>query len=213
MPIVPMYNQAGQQVGSHDLPDRIFGLTVKPELVAQAVLTQQANARTAIAHTKTRGEVRGGGKKPWRQKGTGRARHGSIRSPLWKGGGVTFGPRNTRNFSLKMNKKARQKALYMALSDKVAANRLIVIDSLELPAIKTKAFIAVMKKLPLQPSTLVILPAADERLVKSCRNIPNVTTIRGDSLNVVDVMKHESILLPRPAVEVIDKTYRTVTNR
>ncbi|MBI5404939.1 MAG: 50S ribosomal protein L4 [Candidatus Kerfeldbacteria bacterium] len=207
MPSVKLYNLEGAAAGTTELPDRIFGVKVKSDVVEQAVLAQRNNARVAIAHTKTRGEVRGGGKKPWRQKGTGRARHGSIRSPIWKGGGVTFGPRNTRNFSVKINKKQKQQALFMALSDKVANERLILVDQLTLAQPKTKLFAQIMKKLPIKGSTLVVLPGANMALIKSSRNIPGVTPIRGDSLNVLDVVKHVSILMPAESVDVITKTF------
>lgn len=207
MPSVKLFTLEGAAAGTKELPDRIFGLKVKSDVVEQAVLAQRNNARVAIAHTKTRAEVRGGGKKPWRQKGTGRARHGSIRSPIWKGGGVTFGPRNTRNFSVKINKKQKQQALFMALSDKVSNERLILVDQLTLAQPKTKLFAQLMKKLPLKGTTLVILPGANVALIKSSRNIPGVTPIRGDSLNVLDVVKHVSILMPAESVDVIAKTF------
>src|SRR3989344_5330800 len=136
--IAKIYNMSGQEIGEQVLPAIIFGVKVKPELVQQVVVAQQANARAAIAHTKGRGEVRGGGRKPWKQKGTGRARHGSIRSPLWVGGGVTFGPTNQRNFTLGLNKKMKKKALAMVLSDKAAHERLILINTLAVPEGKTK---------------------------------------------------------------------------
>lgn len=207
MATVKLFNLEGAATGTKELPDRIFGVRVKSDVVEQAVLAQRNNARVAIAHTKTRAEVRGGGKKPWRQKGTGRARHGSIRSPIWKGGGVTFGPRNTRNYSVKINKKHKQQALFMALSDKVANERLILVDQLTLTQPKTKLFAQIMKKLPIKGSTLVVLPGANMALIKSSRNIPGVTPIRGDSLNVLDVVKHVSILMPAESVDVITKTF------
>lgn len=212
MPSVKVYSLEGKAVGTKTLPDEIFGLPVRPEVVQQAVLAQRANARQPIAHTKTRAEVRGGGKKPWRQKGTGRARHGSIRSPLWKGGGVTFGPRNTRNFSLKLNKKVRRQALFMALSDKVAADQLVLLESLQLPAIKTKVMATLLKKLPVGASILLVLPGKDESVVKSSRNISGLTPIRGDSLNVIDVLRHQSLLMPTSAIETIVKTFHAANN-
>ncbi|MBI4425971.1 MAG: 50S ribosomal protein L4 [Candidatus Kerfeldbacteria bacterium] len=208
MPKVPVFNLEGKEVGVKELPDRIFGLSVSPALVEQAVEAQRANARQAIAHTKTRAEVRGGGRKPWRQKGTGRARHGSIRSPIWKGGGVAHGPRSNRNFSIKLNQKAKQRALFMVLSDKVASRQLVVVDSFELPTVKTKIFAQLLKRLPVAASTLLVLPAKNEVLEKSSRNIPGVTPILGNSLNVVDVLRHRTVLMPAEAVEVIERTYR-----
>jgi large subunit ribosomal protein L4 len=140
MPEIKIYNQKGEAVGDLKLSDKVFGVKVNEALVYQAVVTQMANERQVLAHTKDRSEVRGGGKKPWRQKGTGRARHGSIRSPIWIGGGVTFGPTSARNFSKKINKKMKQKSIFMALSDKVANNNLVILDKLEMDEFKTKAF-------------------------------------------------------------------------
>lgn len=207
MPKVKVFTLDGKESGTHQLPDRIFGVKVAPAVVQQAVLAQRANSRTAIAHTQTRGEVRGGGKKPWRQKGTGRARHGSIRSPIWKGGGVTFGPRSDRNFSQKINRKTKQRALFMALSDKVAANHLVLVETLKLEPPKTKIFAGILKKLPLGKSVLVVLPGKDDQVVRSSRNIPGVTSIRADSLNILDVLQHVSILMPTTAVAALEKTY------
>lgn len=137
---VKVYNQQAEVAGEMELSSKVFGMKANPALVHQAVVTQMANERKVIAHTKTRSEVRGGGKKPWAQKGTGRARHGSSRSPIWKGGGVTFGPRNDRNFKMRINKKMRQKAMLMALSDKVASNHLIILDKFLITEFKTKIF-------------------------------------------------------------------------
>lgn len=209
MASVTLYNQEGKDVGTKELPKRIFDVPVKPSVVERAVVTQRANARVAIAHTKTRGEVRGGGKKPWRQKGTGRARHGSIRSPIWKGGGVTFGPRKDRNFSLKMNKKERQQALFMTLTDKVAQKNLVLLDALTIAAIKTKPFATMLRKLPVKNTVLVAIPEKSENLEKSARNIPGVTVIRANSLNVIDVLNHKTLVMPEAAVAVIEKTYTT----
>jgi large subunit ribosomal protein L4 len=171
------------------------------------LLNQPANARVAISHTKTKGEVRGGGKKPWKQKGTGRARHGSIRSPQWKGGGIVHGPRSNRNYSLKMNIQAKRKALLMSLSDKAMAERLVVVDKIELAQAKTKAFATVMSKLPKQKTSLVILPATDQTLIRAGRNIPGVTFIRADSLNVLDIVKHQQLVVIQSALDKISSTY------
>ena len=138
MPSVSIYNFEGKVVGTRELPAAVFGVPVKPGLLQQAVTAQQANRRVAIAHTKTRGEVRGGGRKPWKQKGTGRARHGSIRSPIWIGGGITFGPRSNRNFTLKINHKVRRRALLMSLSAKVAEAALMVVDDVKPVGKKSK---------------------------------------------------------------------------
>src|SRR3989338_2325431 len=142
-----LYNQIGDVVGQIELPDEVFGLKINQDLLHQAVVAQLGNSRQVLAHTKDRSEVRGGGKKPWRPKGTGRARQGSIRSPQWIGGGIVFGPLKTRNFSLKINKKMKQKAMFMALSDKLASNDLIVLDNLEMKESKTKAFDLILTNL------------------------------------------------------------------
>jgi len=137
---IKVYNQEALDAGEMQLSPKVFGVKANSALVHQAVVTQMANERKVIAHTKTRNEVRGGGKKPWAQKGTGRARHGSSRSPIWKGGGVTFGPRNDRNFKMRINKKMKQSAMFMVLSDKVASNHLIILDKLAVSEFKTKVF-------------------------------------------------------------------------
>lgn len=149
---VTVYNQAGTSVGTHQLNPAIFGVKINPAVVHQVVVAQQANARPVLASTKDRSQVSGGGKKPWRQKGTGRARHGSIRSPLWRGGGVTFGPTSARNFKVKVNKKMRRKALLMALSSRAIDQRIILLDTLQLSAIKTKEVARLLENLTLRPS-------------------------------------------------------------
>jgi large subunit ribosomal protein L4 len=205
---VPIYNTLGKEVGQASLEQRIFGVVVKPQLVQQAIRTILANRRVAIAHTKTRADVRGGGKKPWKQKGTGRARHGSIRSPIWKGGGVTFGPRKDRNFSLKMNRKAKRQALFMALSDKVADKKLIVLEQLLLPSIKTKEFVKTISKLPMKGTILIITPKTEQTIVKSVRNLPYAKVITADSLNVLDVVANQYLLCPKESLAAITKTYK-----
>lgn len=202
-----VYNKEGKVIEEVKLEPKIFEVEIKPELVQQAVRTQLANKRVAYAHTKDRSEVRGGGRKPWRQKGTGRARHGSIRSPLWRGGGVTFGPRKDRNFALKMNKKAKRKALLMTLSDKAQNKKIVLLNKLEMPAIKAKDFIKIISKLPLKRTILTVLPKSDEKITKSARNIPYVKTIRADSLNIVDILSYEYLLCPKDTLTVINKTY------
>ncbi|MBI5037270.1 MAG: 50S ribosomal protein L4 [Candidatus Kerfeldbacteria bacterium] len=202
----PVYNLEGKKTGDIDLEKKIFDIAVNPIVVQQAIRTQQANRRIAIAHTKGRGDVRGGGKKPWAQKGTGRARHGSIRSPLWSGGGVTFGPTKERNFTLKMNRKARRKALCMTLSDKAQEKKIIILESLELSEIKTKTIAALLKKLPVGKHTLLALPSVQTTVIKSARNIPQITTIQANSLNTEAVLGHETLVMPKASLEVISKT-------
>lgn len=145
-----VYNQQGEKVKEITLDPKIFGFEVKPELIQHAIVVQQANARHNLAHTKDRSDVAGGGRKPWRQKGTGRARHGSIRSPLWRGGGVTFGPRKNQNYALKINKKARRKAILMGLSDKATHDNIILVDKLNLEESKTKKFFEILQNLELR---------------------------------------------------------------
>lgn len=204
---VPVYNNEGKAIGEMKLEPRLFDVAINPEVVQQAVRTQLANKRRPIAHAKDRSEVRGGGRKPWRQKGTGRARHGSIRSPLWKGGGVTFGPSKDNSFGLKMNKKAKRKALLMCLTDKVQNKKFIVVEELKLSGIKTKEVVQLLSKLPVEKKILTVLPKVDQIVIKSARNIPKVTTINADSLNVVALLKHEYVVIPKAGVEVISKTY------
>src|SRR4030043_2251904 len=155
---VNIYSQQGKKIDEIVLPKEIFDIKVNSDLIHQTLVSQMANRRRVIAHTKDRSEVRGGGRKPWRQKGTGRARHGSIRSPLWIGGGVTFGPRKDRSYTQKVNKKMKRKALYMGLTDKVKENCLGIVDKLELPEIKTKKLANILHKLPMKESisTLIV---------------------------------------------------------
>ncbi len=203
-----LYNAQGEAIGTVQLDPKLFGVPVKESVVQRAVLAQAANSKVAVAHTQTRGEVRGGGKKPWRQKGTGRARHGSIRSPLWVGGGVTFGPRPNRNFSMRINKKEQRKALLMSLSSKAQDSKVIVFEDLSLPEIKTKLIATLFRKLPnAKKSTLLIQNKPDATLYKSARNIDRVTTILANSLNVVDVLRHEYLVMPQSSLEVMKTTY------
>lgn len=207
MPTAKLYTPEGTANGSVELDGRVFGLKPKPGVIEQAIVTILANRREAVAHTKTKGEVRGGGRKPWRQKGTGRARHGSIRSPQWKGGGVIFGPRSTRNFAKKMNASARRLALLMALSDKCAAERIAVMSDMKFPEAKTKAMAGLLKKLPVQKTSLIILPTSNADLVKAGRNIPGLTFIRADSLNTYDIVRHQQLIVLQPALDIISQTY------
>lgn len=207
MPKVTVYSTEGKEVGSVSLNAKVFGVKVNPVAVQHAVRVQYANQRQVIAHAKDRSEVRGGGRKPWRQKGTGRARHGSIRSPLWKGGGVTFGPTKDRNYSLKINKKAKRNALLMCLSDKADNKKVFVLDELKLGSVKTKDMAAIIKKLPFKGSVLIAMPSADETIIKSARNLTRVTTMNADSLNVVAILRHENLLVTKDSLRVIDKTF------
>ncbi len=204
-----VYNTAGEVVRSAELEPKIFEVKVNPVVVQRAVLAQEANSRGAVAHTKTRGDVRGGGKKPWRQKGTGRARHGSIRSPIWVGGGVAFGPKSNRNFTQRVNKKELRKALFMGLSSKAAEEKVILLDELSLPSIKTKQLVAILKKLPIEArsSLLLVQPKVDPVIVKSARNLSRVSTIMANSLNLRDVLKHEYLVMPVSGLDAVTSTF------
>ncbi len=209
---IAVYNQSAEQTGEIDLNDKIFGVKPTLHLLAEAVRIQASNARKGLANTKTRGEVSGGGKKPWRQKGTGRARVGSTRSPIWRHGGITFGPTSDRNWSLKINKKAKTKALFMSLSDKVTDGKLIIIEGLKLEAPKTKEFVQIMASFEaklngLGKNQLFVVPKKDENLDRASRNIPNLKSANATSLNVTDVLKADTLVLMKDALPVIEKTY------
>lgn len=208
MAIVSLYNINGEKVGSLELDASLFDVKSNPVLVHEAVVAQQANARVAIAHTKNRGEVAGSSKKPWKQKGTGRARHGSTKSPIWVGGGITFGPRNDRNFSLKINKRAKQKALAMVLSEKVAEDKLIVLDELHLKDGKTKELNAILKKLPIaKKNTVIILPPKQTDVALAAQNMKMVSTLPTNTLNVVDLLKANCLILSKDAMDLVTKMY------
>lgn len=207
MPQVPVYNQEGKTAGVLELSKAVFGVPVKEQLVADVALAQQANKRVSIAHTKMRGDVRGGGRKPWKQKGTGRARQGSIRSPQWRGGGIVFGPRSNRSFTVKINKKTRQIALRMVLSDKVANQKLIVVDTLPQDG-KTKTMAVVRRALPgAGRKALVALDTKDTLTLRALANVPRTVTIAARSLNVVDLMRYEYIIAPKSAIAAIESVY------
>ena len=208
-----VYNQKGEEVGKAELPAEIFDLALNKILVHQVVVAQMSNARKIIAHTKDRSERRGGGRKPWKQKGTGRARHGSIRSPIWRGGGISFGPTKERVFTKKINKKMKQKALFMALSSKVRDNEMILLDKLEIVEIKTKAMTDILNNLKnnlkkdLTKSVLIVLPKTDLNIICANNNIPKTKTIRADSLNVLDVLNYKYFLILQDSIDIIKKTY------
>jgi len=206
MPKVKVYNLNGEVVQELELSEAVFGVKVKPAVVHQVVEAQDSNSRQVIAHAKGRSEVRGGGRKPWRQKGTGRARHGSIRSPLWKGGGVTFGPTKERNFKKEINQKVKTLALRMVLSDKAAYQHLILVEDLILPQSKTKVLMNVLNKLPIKnKSVLIALAKKNEPVILSSRNLPQVATEPLASLNVVDLLKFEYLLTTVEAVNQLAK--------
>lgn len=204
----PIYNQQGQEISTLELNPAIFDVKTKPHIIQEAVVSLKANARQNIAHTKDRGEVRGGGKKPWAQKGTGRARHGSIRSPLWRGGGVTFGPKNIINFSKKINKKVKRQALLMSLSEKAKENAIKILDKLELTKIKTKQIVDIIKNLKIDHAKILLaLDNKDDRVIKSARNLPKVKYIAADSLNIFDTLWADMLLTTVSGIKKIEKTY------
>ena len=202
---VSVYNMEGKEVESIDLNDAVFGVEVNEHLVHMAVVQQLANNRQGTQKAKTRSEVSGGGRKPWRQKGTGHARQGSTRAPQWTGGGVVFAPVPI-DYSFKMNKKEKRAALKSALTSRVQENKLIVIDELKFDEIKTKNFKAVMDNLKVNKA-YVVLNENDEKVVKSARNLPNVQTALTNTINVYDVMKGGTVILTKDAVKTIEEVY------
>lgn len=206
---VKVYNMQGEVVGEEKLNPALFGVEIKAGLVHQAVVAQFANRRQVLAHTKDRGEVRGGGRKPWRQKGTGRARHGSIRSPLWVGGGVTFGPTKERVFKQKINKKMKRKTLLMCLSDRATDGKIILLDKLELDGFKTKRFLEILNKLPnKEKTTLLVLAGGDKKVIKSAANLPRVKTIEARGLNVIDVLHYEYLMMPLESLRAMEASLK-----
>jgi len=203
---VKVYNLKGQNAGEIELKDEIFGVKVKPELVHQVFVQMTNNQREPWADTKDRGEVSGGGKKPWKQKGTGRARHGSIRSPLWKGGGVTFGPLTERNYKTKINRKVRRLATKMVFSDKVQSDNFLVVDEFSFVDLKTKLFAALIKALPVKKSYLVLGEGENaDKVYKMARNLSRVTVKRVDDANVMDLLAREAVLLSKSGVYRLEK--------
>ena len=194
---VPVYNIQGEQVSEAELRDDIFAVPVNEALMHQALVRQLANARLGTHKTKTRGEVRGGGRKPWRQKGTGRARQGSIRAPQWRGGGTVFGP-TPRSYRQKMPRKMRRQALRSALSVKAAESQVVVLDTLEMAEPKTKEMLGILQNLGIDSSALILLPQRDEVILRSVRNLPKVRTLVAQYLNVRDLLKFDYILMPWP---------------
>ena len=202
---VSVYNMEGKEVGTIELNDAIFGVEVNEHLVQMAVVQQLANNRQGTQKAKTRSEVSGGGRKPWRQKGTGHARQGSTRSPQWTGGGVVFAP-VPRDYSFKLNKKEKRAALKSVLSDKVQKNALIVLDELKFDEIKTKNFVNVMTKLKAQKA-LVVIADNDENVVLSARNAADANTTLVNSINVYDVLNAKTLVLTKDAVAKIEEVY------
>ena len=221
MPIkVNIYNQKAEQVGDMKLTDKVFGVKTNTDLLHQAMVAQMGNERQVLAHTKDRSEVRGGGKKPWKQKGTGRARAGSTRSPIWKGGGVTFGPTKERIFSKNINKKMKQKAMLMVLSNKVKNENFVIIDKLEMKEFKTKAFDKILKHLEEKILTdkkeasknnrkrsVLIINKKDDKIKYSGRNIAGVEIINSDNINILDLLKYRNLILTVDGVKKLEERY------
>ncbi len=209
-----VYNNSGDAVSKAELSDKVFGQGANDALVHQAVVAQMSNERQVLAHTKDRSEVRGGGKKPWRQKGTGRARAGSSRSPIWVGGGVTFGPTKNRNFSKDLNVKMKRQAVRVVLSDKVASKQFIILDELAMAEYKTKAFAALVKNLKSKAleatdGTMLVLDTKPEAMVKnSARNLTGVSLIGTDNINLVDLLKYRYLVVTKKAVEELEERYK-----
>lgn len=208
---VKVYNQQGEETGVMELPDRVFGVKWNADLVHQVATAYAANRRAGTAQAKTRGEVRGGGRKPWRQKGTGRARHGSIRSPIWKGGGVTHGPRADKSYGRKVNKKMARKALYTVLSAKARDQEVVLVENVHFPEAKTKRAAEFFSRLASQDNfakitkgsgVLVALPGKDEAARRAMRNLPYVEVDEARNLNAYKALQHKFVMLPREAVAV-----------
>ena len=202
---VSVYNMEGKEVGTMDLNDSIFAVEINEHLVHMAVVQQLANNRQGTQKAKTRSEVSGGGRKPWRQKGTGHARQGSIRAPQWTGGGVVFAPK-PRDYSVKMNKREKQIALFSALSSKVQDSKFIVVDDLKLDEIKTKALVNTLNSLNVNKA-LVVLNENDANVVKSAKNIPDVKAALTNTINVYDILKYDTVVIDKAAVETIEEVY------
>ena len=202
---VSVYNIEGKEVGTIDWNDAVFGVEVNEHLLHMAVVNQLANKRQGTQKAKTRSEVSGGGRKPWRQKGTGHARQGSTRSPQWTGGGVVFAP-TPRDYSFKLNKKEKRAALKSALTSRVNESKFIVVDELKLDSIKTKNFVQVLNNLKVEKA-LVVLNDMDTNVIKSASNVPTVKTAQTNELNVFDVLKYDTVVVTKDAVKTIEEVY------
>lgn len=204
MPKVAVFNQNGSTNGEIELNASVFGIEPNESVVFDAILMQRASLRQGTHKVKTRSEVRGGGRKPWRQKGTGRARQGSIRSPQWRGGGIVFGP-TPRSYSYKLPKKVRRLAIKSVLSSKVIDNNIIVLEDLTLDAVKTKEFAGILKGLSVEKKALIVTADANETVALSARNIPGVTVVEANGINVLDVVNHDKLLITKAAVEKVEE--------
>ena len=205
---VPVYNQKGEKLKEVLLPKEIFEVPMNSDLVHQVVVSQMANRRRIIAHTKNRGEVSGGGKKPWAQKGLGRARQGSTRSPIWRHGGVVFGPRKEKVFKKKIPKKMKRKALFMVLSAKVKNNLLVLVDKLELEKAKTKLIAEIFKKLPSRDEgTLIALPVLEKNIILAARNLPKVQLMQAKDLNALDLLSFKYLIMPEECLKLMKENF------
>jgi len=204
MPKVALLNQNGSQVGDIELNDSVFGIEPNQHVLFEAIVMQRASLRQGTHKTKVRSEVAGGGRKPWRQKGTGRARQGSIRSPQWRGGGTVFGP-TPRSYSYKLPKKVRRLAIKSALSSKVLEENILVLESLAFEAPKTKEFKSVLGGLSVEKKALIVTADLDENIALSARNIPGVTVVTADGINVLDVVNHDKLIMTKAAVEKVEE--------
>ena len=204
MPKVTMFNQTGAQVGEIELADAVFGIAPNEHALFDAVMMQRASLRQGTHKVKTRSEVRGGGRKPWRQKGTGRARQGSIRSPQWRGGGIVFGPA-PRSYAYKLPKKVRRLAIKSALSTKVLEQSMLVLEDLVLNAPKTKDMVTVLSGLSVQKKVLIVTADLNENVALSARNIPGISVIAANEVNVIDVLHHDTLIMTKAAVEKVEE--------
>ena len=204
MPKVALFNQTGSQVGEIELNDSVFGIVPNQHVLFEAIVMQRASLRQGTHKVKTRSEVAGGGRKPWRQKGTGRARQGSIRSPQWRGGGTVFGP-VPRSYSYKLPKKVRRLAIKSALSSKVLEENILVLGSLAFDAPKTKEFKTVLAGLSVDRKALVVTADLEENVALSARNIPGITVVTANSINVLDVVNHDKLIITKAAVEKVEE--------
>lgn len=209
-----MYNQKGEKAGTLEMPSALFDVAWNPALVWQVAESERSNQRRSTAHAKDRSEVRGGGKKPWRQKGTGRARHGSIRSPLWSGGGVTHGPRSEKNYAKKVNKKMKQKAVFSTLSQKLRENTVLVLDEFSFASAKTKDAAMALKTLAKAggfeqfgkgKTTLVLIPSNNSATIWALRNIKGITVMEARNINVLSLLGSQYVVLPKESISVLEK--------
>jgi large subunit ribosomal protein L4 len=204
MPEIPLYNMEGKKTGTLPISEEIFDATINESVMHQALIRQLANMRRGTHSTKTRGEVAGGGRKPWRQKGTGRARHGSIRSPLWRGGGITFGPK-PRDYSQAMPKNMRRLALCGALTTKVMNQKMIALEDLKFEAPKTKQFVEMMEKLEMPQSVLFLIDDKNRAIEKSASNIQGVKVITLDTINIYDILKYDKLVATKDAIQHLEE--------